>query len=525
MNNERVFSTESFGKYSLFLFLLLVFLIYAAFPTKDFYWDAIIYSQFIEDSPNFGAHLLHPNHLFYNALGYLAFHAARNLGLAARTIYVLQLVTIVFSVLSALVFFKILRHSLRSVYLSCALAALFAFGAAWWRFSIDADVYPVSTFFLLASFYFLLPDKPARPFLVALAHSLAMLFHELAVLFFPVAVLALFFQTAALDARKRILIVLEYAFAAFLVTFGTYCLSFYLITGTLDFKALLAWMTSFASDSEISWNAWRSLSLSWRGFRQMFFDGSARLFDRNVLTVVLLIIFGAAALFFAFRFFGNFCEINIWRRALAERKIYRQPLFLLCAAWTIPYLIFLFFFIPQNTFYRLFYFPALIILLGVALAPFEARRQKRRWRLASLAALLALYNFLFYIYPNSRVRENTPLALAVEANKIWSEKTVVFHAPNAAAFDLMDTNNRLVKYFNPSVGWKPFNFVTLEEFEHEIQTAGSEGKTVWLDRTAIETIEANPPAAQWLDGNSRPAELNLPAHRMKYVRITPNAPK
>lgn len=525
MDNQRVFSKDNFRKYSLFLLLLLIFAVYAAFPTKDFYWDALIYSQFIEDSPNFGAHLLHPNHLFYNALGYLAFHAARAFGFETRAIYILQFVTIVFSVLSALVFFKILKHSLRSEYLSFWLTALFAFCAAWWRFSIDADVYPISVFFLLGSFYFLLPDKTPRPFLVAIAHSFAMFFHELAVLFFPVVVFGLIFQTASLERRKQILIILQYVFAAFLLTFGTYCLSFYLVSGTFDVKSFVAWMTSFAPDSEISWNASRSLSLTLRGHRQMFFDGSSRLFDRNVLSVILSVLFALSALFFAFKFLKYLKEIKIWRGAIAERKIFREPLFLLCLAWTIPYLLFLFFFIPQNTFYRLFYFPAIILLIGTILAPFEAFKKKRRWRLASIVVALSLYNFLFYIYPNSGVRENTPLALALRVNEVWSGKTVVFHVPNTAAFDSLDTNNRLVRYFNPTVVWKPLNFITLEEFERELEASGAGGETVWLDAAAIEKLTANAQAARWLADNSRQTELNLPAHRMKYVQIVPNSRK
>ncbi|HEY0051650.1 MAG TPA: hypothetical protein VGB68_20295, partial [Pyrinomonadaceae bacterium] len=203
----------------------------------------------------------------------------------------------------------------------------------------------------------------------------------------------------------------------------------------------------------------------------------------------------------------------------------RQPVFLLCLVWTIPYLLFLFFFIPGNTFYRLFYFPALILLIGTMLAPFESFRQKRRWRLAALVGALCLYNFLFYIYPNSRVRENTPLALALRANHVWSEKTVVFHAANAAAFDALDTNNRLVKYFNPAVVWKPLNFITLEEFQGEIQAIRAGGGAVWLDASAIDKLAANPQTARWLADNSRQTELNLEAHRMKYVQITLNSPK
>ncbi|HEX9961741.1 MAG TPA: hypothetical protein VGB00_12450, partial [Pyrinomonadaceae bacterium] len=372
---------------------------------------------------------------------------------------------------------------------------------------------------------FLLPDKRLRPLLVAIAHSCAMFFHELAVLFFPVVVLGLIFQTASLERRKRVFIISQYVFAAFSLTFGTYCLSFYLVSGTFDIKSLARWMTSFAPDSEISWNALRGLSLTLRGHRQLFFDGSSRLFDRHVLTVILLILFVLSALFFAFGFLKNLKEIKIRRRALAGRKIFREPLFLLCLAWTIPYLLFLFFFIPQNTFYRLFYFPAIILLIGTILAPYEVFTQKRRWRLASIIVALSLYNFLFYIYPNSRVRENTPLALALRANQLWSDKTIVFHVPNTAAFDSLDTNNRLVKYFNPAVVWKPLNFITLEEFERELQANGAGGETVWLDASAIDKLTANAQAAEWLAANSRETELNLPAHRVKYVQIVPNSRK
>ncbi|HLL99625.1 MAG TPA: hypothetical protein VK400_01105, partial [Pyrinomonadaceae bacterium] len=258
-------------------------------------------------------------------------------------------------------------------------------------------------------------------------------------------------------------------------------------------------------------------------------DGSSRLFDRNGLTVVLLIIFAATVLFFAFSFLKNIKEIKIRRLGggSAQRKFYREPLVLLALMWMIPYLIFLFFFIPGNTFYRLFYFPAVILLIAALLAPLEnsGGQKRRRGRLAALVAALCLYNFLFYIYPNSRVRENTPLALALRANQIWSDKTVVFHVPNRAAFDLLDTNNRLVRYFNPAAVWKPLNFTSAEEFEREIQAIENEGGAVWLDASAIDKLSANQPAAEWLANNSRPADLSLAAHRMKYVRITVNSAK
>jgi hypothetical protein len=528
MDISRVFAAESSSKYSLFILLSLAAAVYLMFPTRDFYWDGIIYAQFIEDSPGFGAHLFHPNHLLYNFVGYLAYHAAQGLGLQTRALFVLQFVTIIFSLAGAFVFFRIVRLSFGGEYLSLALTALFAFAAAWWRFSTDADVYIISVFFLLVGFYLILPNQTARPFLAAFAHSFAMLFHELAVLFFPVVILGLLFQTASCGRRDQAETVLKYAAAAFLLTFGTYCLSFYLLTGGFDARSFFVWVTSFAPDAEVSRNAWQSLSLTLRGHRQMFLDGSSRLFDRSALSVFLLIPLVGATLILIIQVVRNRREISIWRRALAGQKIYRRPLFLLCAAWILPYLLFLFIFIPGNTFYRLFYFPAVIVLCGILFAPFENLNLARRGRLALLAIVLCLYNFLFYIYPNSRVRKNTPLALASEANRVWSEKTVVFHVPTAA-FDSLDTNNRLVRYFNPSVAWKPLNYITLEQFESEVRTINRAGGAVWLDASAFERLSADSETAAWLEQNAargnNETELNLPSHKMKYIRINANSPE
>lgn len=525
MKNPRVFSTENVRKYSLFFLTVFILFVYLAFPTKDFYWDGIIYAQFIEDSRNFGAHLLHPNHLLYNVFGYVSFQTARNFGFEEiRALFVLQFLTIIFSAASAVIFFKILQLAFKSIYLSFFVTAIFAFSAAWWRFSTDAAVYPISVFFLLSAFYFLLPNREkSRPLIVAMLHTLAMLFHELAVLFFPVAVLGLYFQTASSEKQKRVFVVFEYAVAAFFLTFGAYCLSYFLIAGNFEIKPFFAWTTSFALDAEVSWSFAKSLSLTFRGNRQLFFDGSSRHFERNIYTIFLLVIFGASALILLYQSLRNFREIGGWRQIFSKQNFFRKPLVLLCAAWTIPYLIFLFVFIPGNTFYRLFYFPAVMIFVAALIAPAKKALETRRRRLALLALVIGLYNFLFYIYPNAKVRENTPLAVALQANKIWnSRKILVFHEPNAAtaALDALDTNNRLVKYFNPQVTWKPLNFTSIEEIENEIRLTNSDGAAeIWLDSAALEKIAAIPQGAAWLAENSLPAELNLPAQRMKYARI------
>ena len=73
---------------------------------------------------------------------------------------------------------------------------------------------------------------------------------------------------------------------------------------------------------------------------------------------------------------------------------------MLCVLWSSLYLIFLFFLMAHHTFYRLFYLPALIILLGLCLDSDDpVARPQRHSRLALFVAVLAVGNFLMLIFP------------------------------------------------------------------------------------------------------------------------------
>lgn len=409
----------------------------------------------------------------------------------------------------------------KSIYLSISLTAIFAFSAAWWRFVADADVYIISIFFLLGTFLLILPEEKPRPLAVAAAHILVMFFHQLAVLFFPVVVLGIWFQTAKLEKRERILAIIKYAAAAFLMTFGMYFLSFYLISGGFDFKNFVNWLIFYAPSAGFSSDFFESLRLTFRGHRQLFFDGSSGLFQRSFLNFALLAIFIASTLLLVIKLARRFWEIKIFWQDVVKKKIYRQPIAVLCIVWIIPYLAFLFFFMPENLFYRLFYFPALVILIGTIFFVLFENLKTRQWRLALFALVFGLYNFLFYIQPNSSVRENTQTAAALQAKNIWSEKTVIFY--NAEIFDdPHEANNRVVKYFNPTVAWKPLDFITLKQFEDQISEIKSGGGTVWLDALAIKKLSADAQAANWLKENSvEKAELTVPRYNIKFIEIVP----
>ena len=122
------------------------------FPHVQLLLDGVIFSLGIESASGAGiAPLIVPNHLLYSVLGFgiiLAFPPALA---AVRALPVLQLLDTIASLLSALLLFRLLYRLFEERYAALALTAIFAFGATWWKYSVDADAYIVSTLFILAA--------------------------------------------------------------------------------------------------------------------------------------------------------------------------------------------------------------------------------------------------------------------------------------------------------------------------------------------------------------------------------------
>lgn len=496
----------------------LTAIIYLTFRTKNYYWDGVEFAAIIENAPALSPALFHPNHLIYNVCGWLINALFQNIGLNIRALEVLQIANCVFGALCALVLFFILQKAFRSDYLAAVSTVLFAFSATWWKFATDANAYTPSVLFLLLSFYFLLPGEKPRPFLVALLHCSAMLFHQLAIFFYPVAALGIYFQTAAPSVRKRLLSVLQYSVTAGLLTALSFCAAFYFAAGKFDLTAFRRWLTNYSPEVGFVFNAGSNFSYTLRGHARLFFDGRFNFVKLGVNWVdttlfVLLIILFIALLFQTIRHFKDF---NTLPNRIRENFNRFQALVLLCALWAAAYIVFLFFFIPQNTFYRLFYLPALIVLAAI---PFVETREieARQGRLALFAAVVVLANFLFFIQPYSRIRNETPLLLALQLNQIWSPQTIVYYA-------LPSTDNTLVKYYNPTTTWKKLDAIDLEKIASETQEIYHSGGEVWLETTALETIKRTPNGAEWLAKHVSPDlqfKLNDPAYNLRFVKILP----
>lgn len=371
-------------------------------------------------------------------------------------------------------------------------------------------------FFLVISFYFILPGQRSRPFVVALAHTISMCFHQLSVFFFPVAVAGIFLQTASLPTRQRLLKIIEYSGTSFLVTFGIYCLSFYLQTGSLDFGKLVVWLTHFSPEIGFVFNIKESLIHTFRGEIKLFFEGRFNFLKEivNPFTIFLIVVLLTALV-------GLVVQIyQIWRdrriEKLGNSNIEFRSLTLLCVVWASTYLIFLFFWIPMNTFYRMFYLPSFIILIGILLCRHDLP-EKRKWLAPSFVVVMAVSNFLFFIYPYSHVRKVTPLELALNMNSIWSKGSVIYYSR-------MESDNQLIKYFNPYTSWKRVEETEIDDLESEMRTIYEQGGDVWMETTAFEEFSRSDAGTEWLNihrDKRSTFKLDDPAYNVILIKIVP----
>jgi hypothetical protein len=492
-----------------------ILLFYLLLLTKNYYWDGIFFAQTIEDAPKLNATLLHPNHLFYNVLGFLVYRLTLSVGLELRAVEVLQIINCLVSAASAYLFFRILLACFKSIYLSACLTLVFAFSAVWWKFSTDADSYILSVFFLLVSFYLILPGRRPRPFLLSGAHTLSMLFHQLALFFFPVALLGIYFQAQPQPKKQRVTLLLKYSLTTFLITFTLFYYSFYLVTGTLAFKPFIRWVTTFSPENGFTFDAWDNLTYSLRGHWRLFLGGRVS-FLRDlrgpwIISLVIVLLMLLASLFF--KLIRHFGELKKSLRSTARVEGQSRSLRLLCAVWIAFYLIFLFFFIPQNTFYRLFYLPAIILFGGTFLAPFEmSQSHTRRFRALLFAAIVFVANLTFSAYPYAQVRANPPLAMALALNKALPPGTIIYFAE-------WNSDNSLFRYFNPTTIWRQ---VGPENLEKEAQDLSTGGSSAWMETTLIERYLSTPEGARWIEAHTikRPEfELVNDKYKLRFYQI------
>lgn len=502
-------------RYLTLVIFFAVLLLNLLLLTKNYYWDGIFFAQTIEDAPRLNASLIHPNHLLDQVMQFMIYRGIRLLGFHPRMLTVLQLSSCVFSAAAAGVFFRIALRSFTSVYVSVVLTALLAFSATWWRFSTDADTYVLAVLLLLVCFYLVLPDHDPRPFTLAIVHALALLAHQLSVFFFPVATVGIVLQSKSSGSKNAI----KYVALVAALTLGAYCLAFYLVTGTFSLARFVAWTTSFSPEHGFTFNVFANLVYTLRSQGRVFFGGRLS-FIREFWEAVVLSLVALAALtvlVFGIATFRHPSEVkNAVVSSLAGPHKFR-PLTILCAIWIATYFTFLFFFIPQNTFYRLFYLAPVILLAGTFLtAAMSAPGHVRRYRAALFAAAMFCSNLAFSQYPYTQTRANPPLELALKLSQIWAPGTVVYFAQ-------ANSDAGLVRYFNPGTVWvqaKPENLI------QDVPAMAGRSRAAWLETTMVDALAETSEGKAWLEVHAMhrtDCELVNRKYRIQFWQLKPES--
>jgi hypothetical protein len=472
--------------------------VYALLPTKNYYWDGVSFAQNIEQagglkSPLFWTSLIHPNHLVYNGIGYLVWIALHSLGFQIRALPILQAMNMAAAAACCWLMQRLLLRTTRSAYLSTTLTLLLAFSAVFWKYATDSDAYILSALFLLATFSVLTSTSEARPLPAGLLHAAAMLVHQLAFLFFPAAALGIFLK-GGWKALWR------YCLLAGGITLPAYYAGFWLQQRDTNPAAFVRWLTSHSPDAIFRFNVPRNLAITVSSYSRLFFGGTGhalQFFGPFMLATFILLVLALAALTVAVvRYWDDFRLLN--------RPGWAGDSLLLAVVWLAAYVVFLFFWLPQNTFYKLFCLPAIVFIAGQWLAQY---RGPRRHRLALFVVTMALANLALYIFPYSRPEYNQALRFAARMRPLWSDRTVVY-------YNNFIVDDWFIRYFNPQTTWKPMDAATFVERAGRDRQSGEE---VWVDPTAAEVLGASGSAA--FDATQQD---NYPVHPIRFYRWNPH---
>jgi hypothetical protein len=474
----------------------LLFFLYLVIPTKNYYWDGVLFAYKIENAANWVA-LFNPNHLLYNVVGWTAFHA---MGQSFRALYVLQGLNALVAAVAAFVLLGLLFRIELSRWAALSLTLLFSFTGTWWRFATDADAYVLSTTLLLICAGQLMPDRRPNPMIAAVTFASALLIHQLAIFFLPAAVFAIWIQQPRIKQRQwdPVRSVAKFVLISGTITLGVYAAAFVTLSASQP-VTFLAWITTHASDAHFSFSLFRNTVISLRNWIQLFFVGRPSLVDySSPISWILIAI----------------CIIALvsWIRALRRTgtwrlHIYRLPLFRFSLVWGTGYAIFLLFWLPNNTFYKLFALPA--IILGLASCTPSKALSSRPSALPVFVLFLASFNLVFGVIPYSRLSANSAVEFAMHLSGVMPPGTVVYYS-------IFNTDDWLACYFNPQTRWEvlPPKAVVDNHLKN--------GTTIWLDTTAIENLSKTVP--DWLQKrtlNTDRRELVTEKYHIQFWRLSP----
>ena len=503
---------------------ILLLLVYAAFPTRNHYWDGIGFALNIEGAaqgeseladPMGGTQIyFNPNHLLHNLLGYVVYVPVHKLFPAVRALDVLVRVNMLLSAIAAMLVFLMLARWSGDLRLSLWLTLLMSFSATWWKFSTDANAY-VPGVFLLVACTFLLSDPLRRPpvALIGLLHAAGILVHQISVLFFPAAVLAIWTHSYWCSGREKRKAAAVYTLVAGVAVIAAYLwVWFGVLNREWSPSAFLTWITYNGNEVYAYRSAVSNVLESLRSSMKVFFGGRISLALKIVEVPVLALGLAAMLAALAYLVAGirkMRAEPSRIELSSLDQRFSRKFLY----AWTGGFFVFLFFWLTEYPYYRLFCLPALVLLLAVQVKQHPLAMNPMK----AFIIFLVAFNFTFMIYPYSKVESTQPVKLASEARAIWKSNVVVLYKESTC-------DNWIMQYFNPQTNWRLVDFTNLDQVAHDIREAFQNGQSVWLDTSVLGQLESSPELLRWLQGHAAMSKawgISNARHHIQFTELLP----
>jgi hypothetical protein len=172
------------------------------------------------------------------------------------------------------------------------------------------------------------------------------------------------------------------------------------------------------------------------------------------------------------------------------RQLLALPVFRISGAWFASYAVFLLFWLPRNTFYKLMLWPALILCAACVMKQITPAKFCAAGGITLWLASQFSWNLIFFIYPYSRTESNRILDFAEHISRIWVPGELIL-------FRSFNTDDWTVRYFTPQTVWKSLDCGG-DECIAVIESERSKG-IIWLDPTAIQFLEtATEGTRRWL---------------------------
>ena len=444
-----------------------------------------------------------------------------------RALDLLKTISILASVASACLIFLMLSRWSGDVRLSIWLTLLMALSAVWWKFSTDANAYVPSVFLLVVAALLLTdPRRCPSGAKVGVLHALSTLLHQISIFFFPAVIVAIWAHPNWRNAQEKRRALLAYAVAAGAPVLAAYVwVWFGVVGGGWSIQEFTKWITSNGSDvyafQSLPSNALKSF---WNLLR-VFFGGRFSLafgFVRTPWLVMLSSLMLTALACFAV---GVTKELRLRSRlphvpeADEAPGAFRKFMMKFVLAWAGAYSLFLFFWLTQYPYYRLFFLPAFVLLIGIVLRTRRTEPIKHRiGPLPAFVVFMATLNFTFYIYPYSKIEANSSRKLAADAKGMWNDGTIVLYKD-------FTPDNWMMKYFNTQTTWSRIDVSNWANMARQLRDVLGKSRAVWVDTTVLEYLASTPEAREWLENSASLSGNWGVANKHNYIQFAQLVPR